>query len=63
MNIVELAPRMSPACVRVSLGKGEGCRIGNLSQQSRGFDSLPAKASQPAGSQSCMGRGDSAREA
>ena len=29
--------------------------LGNLSSRSRGFNSLPVKVSQPAGSESCMG--------
>ena len=35
----------------------------NLSSRSRGFDSLPVKASQPAGSEPCMGVGNDVREA
>jgi hypothetical protein len=31
--------------------------------KSRGFDSLPAKVSQPAGNESCMGSGNRLREA
>ena len=44
-------------------GESDVRQHGNLSQQSRGFDSLPEGASQPAGSQSCMGSGNSVREA
>jgi hypothetical protein len=35
---------------------GRDVGLGNLSSRSRGFDSLTAKASQPAGSESCMWR-------
>ena len=35
----------------------------NLSTRSRGFDPLPVKASQPAGSESCMGSGNIPHEA
>ena len=37
--------------------------LGNLSSQSRGFNSLPVKASQSAGSESCMGSGNIPHEA
>jgi hypothetical protein len=36
---------------------------GNLSTRPRGFDSLPVEASQPAGSESCMGSGNIPHEA
>ena len=50
--------------VRLKPGKGkEDVALGNLSTRSRGFDSLPVKVSQPAGSESCMGGGNTAREA
>src|SRR5262245_55483196 len=50
--------------VRINSGKGEGhVEHGNLSSRSRGFNSLPVKASQPAGSESCMGSGNIPHEA
>jgi hypothetical protein len=50
--------------VRLKPGRGkEDVAFGNLSMRSRGFDSLPVKVSQPAGSESCMGGGNTAREA
>src|SRR5262245_35732442 len=52
------------ASVRINPGKGEeDVGLGNLSSRSRGFDSLAAKVSQPAGSESCMGGGNTTREA
>jgi hypothetical protein len=54
----------SAGSVRINPGKGEeDVGLGNLSSRSRGFDSLPAKVSQPAGSESCMGGGNTTREA
>ena len=50
-------------CVRLNPGEENGhVELGNLSLRSRGFDSLPAKASQPAGSESCTGAGNMIRE-
>jgi hypothetical protein len=40
----------------ILLPEGRDVELGNLSSRSRGFNSLPAKASQPAGSESCMWR-------
>src|SRR5262249_15953919 len=48
---------LEPGSVRINSGKGEeDVELGNLSSRSSGFDSRPVKASQPAGSESCMWR-------
>jgi hypothetical protein len=50
-------PRFQTGSVRINSGKGEeDVELGNLSSRSSGFDSHPVKASQPAGSESCMWR-------
>ena len=53
----EALDEVEPGSVRINSGKGEeDVELGNLSSRSSGFDSHPVKASQPAGSESCMWR-------
>ena len=50
------------ACARKSPGREDDSNLKPF-VAIRGFDSLPVKASQPAGSELCMGGGNTIREA
>ena len=56
-KVFDRKPRLQTGSVRINSGKEEeDVELGNLSSRSSGFDSHPVKASQPAGSESCMWR-------
>jgi hypothetical protein len=55
--------RSTPSLVSVFGSLHQNYSFGNPSSRSRGFNSLPVKASQPAGSEPCMDDGNATHEA